>query len=422
MRILHLVAVPSFTGAAEPAFDLARGLRSLGVEVELFADNLRAGNFREILEAHGFRKNPKLVLSTKAGPIAWLHDLSELRRRVTDFDVVHTHLSHDHGLAALATRWALPSSADSARLDPLTPRARPSSRPLLVRTIHAARGLEPSWGRRLLLRRGADGLTVASHDEARILTGTQDSRTGPGTRDGKESEPQGPHRFEREFTGHHRIDSARVLVLPGVVDARRFHPDPEARARVRQSLALSASDFAIGCVARFQAGRRHERMIEALAQVRVRHPEIKLVLIGHGEREAALRTLAEQAAPPGSIVFAGYHREDLNDYLAAMDAAVWLVPGNDATSRAVLQAMAVALPVVGGRHGAIAEAVVEGETGTLVDPDQTNDIARGFARLAERPDRGQSWGNAGRARVVAAYDLPSRARQVLAFYQSLIGG
>ncbi|MBK8010797.1 MAG: glycosyltransferase family 4 protein [Deltaproteobacteria bacterium] len=423
MRVLHLAAVPSFTGAAEPAFDLARGLRALGVDVELFADNRRVGNFRGILDAHGFRANPKLVLSTKAGPLAWLGDFLELRRSFIDFEVVHTHLSHDHGLAALASRCVGRSSSSRSPFAASEPKSAPSQRrhrPLIVRTIHAARGLDPSFGRRLLLQRGADGLVVASHDEVRFLEEALKEAHG---RDSARGGDDG-HRLSRPRgdSDGRRVDiyPERVLVLPGAVDAQRFHPDPDARGRVRRSLAISKTDFAIGCVARFQAGRRHELMIEALAQARVNHPEIKLVLIGHGERESALRALAEQAAPLGAIVFAGYHREDLNDYLAAMDAAVWLVPGNDATSRAVLQAMAVALPVVGGRRGAIAEAVLEGETGVLVDPDAAEDIARGFTQLAELPDRGRCWGGAGRARVLTAYDLSSRAQQLLVFYERLI--
>jgi glycosyltransferase involved in cell wall biosynthesis len=369
LRVLHLVACPTLTGAAEPAWDLVRGLRALGEEVELRIDTRRTGNLRGILEAAGEVVADDLVLSTKGGAVDALRDWACLSRLLPRFDVVHTHLSHDHALAALAS-----------------PRR---GGPTLVRTVHAARALEPSRARRWVLRRAA-GLTVACEAHRALLV-------------------------ER-----HRLPAERVLVLPGAVDTARFFPDVEARGRVRAELGLEGR-FAIGCVARFQAGRRHEVLLEALAEARAERPELALVLIGHGETEAALRARAQAPDLAGAVLFPGYKRADLNDYLNGLDAAAWMVNGNDATSRAVLQAMAVGLPVLGGRIDAIAEAVREGQTGLLADPDDPGGVAAAMVALASDPEQARRMGARGLELARGRYTFAARAAAALDFYARLVG-
>jgi glycosyltransferase involved in cell wall biosynthesis len=366
MKVLHLVAIPQLTGAAEPALDMVRSLRSLGHAVDLRIDTRRIGNLKALLAQAGELVPDDLVLSTKGGITDALLDLGRLRELIQGYDVVHTHLSHDHALAAFARGMA--------------------ATPKLVRTIHAERGLDPGRWRSLLYAM-TDAFTVASIEDQQ------------------------------------RLDAAfpqlgkRVLVLPGAVDPGRYRPDAVARARSREALGLAQGDFAIGCVARFQGGRRHQQMIEALALARATHPMIRLVLIGHGELEEAIRERARAADVAGAVLFPGYKRADLNDWLAGLDASLWLVPGNDATSRAVLQAMAVGLPVIGGRRGAIADAIVEGETGLLVDPEDPRSIAEAMLRLAKDPPLARAFGIRGLERARTRFSPHLKGERLALLYR-----
>jgi glycosyltransferase involved in cell wall biosynthesis len=369
VRVLHLLALPEFTGPAEPVWDLVRALRAEGARVDLRIDTRRPGSLHPRLVAEGEAIADDLALSTRAGPVATARDVVRLRRLSRGYDVVHAHLTHDHALAAMALGGA--------------------RRPLLVRTVHTERALRPGASRRFLLRR-ARALTVACERHRTVLVEA------------------------------HGIDPARVSVDAGAVDAARFRPDPDARARLRAALSLDAHAFAVGSVARFQPGRRHEVMLDAVARARPAHPGMRLMLIGHGETEPRLRARAARADLQGAVVFCGYKRDDLNDWLAALDAAVWLVPGRDATSRAVLQAMAAALPVVGGNVDAIAEAVVPDETGLLVDPDDPAGLAAALATLAGDRARARAMGLAGRRRAAERFDPRARGRRVLALYHAVL--
>jgi glycosyltransferase involved in cell wall biosynthesis len=372
LRVLHLVSIPQLTGAAEPTLDMVRGLAGLGVAVELRIDTKLDGNLRSILTAAGEPVDDALVLSARSNPLELARDLSRLRALLPRFDLVHVHLSHDHALAWTTLR-SLPRRA----------------RPALVRTVHAERVLGPNAFRRLALREAA-GLTVAARDHG--------------------------DRLVRE----HGVAPERILELAGSVDPDRFHPDDDARARVRAELGLPDAAFVIASVARFKAGRRHELVLDAFAAARREAPELRLMLIGHGELQPALEARAAADDLAGAVLFPGYKREDLNDYLVAGDALIWITPGNDASCRAVLQAMAAGRPVLGSRLGSIPSMVEDRVTGALADADDVADLTRAMLALARDPARSRALGEAGRARALERYGRRARAERLLAFYRRIL--
>jgi glycosyltransferase involved in cell wall biosynthesis len=121
------------------------------------------------------------------------------------------------------------------------------------------------------------------------------------------------------------------------------------------------------------------------------------------------------------VLFPGYRRHDLPEYLAALDAALWLVPGNDATSRAVLQAMATELPVIGGSQGAIAEVLDDGQSGLLVHPEEPADVARAMVHLASQADLRTKMGVRGRTKVLAQHTQERRGQRLLGLYRRVLG-
>lgn len=86
------------------------------------------------------------------------------------------------------------------------------------------------------------------------------------------------------------------------------------------------------------------------------------------------------------------------------DADVLALPTRaDCHPFVLLEAMAVGLPVVTTRVGAVPELVVDGETGLVVPPDSLPDLARALDRLVSEPDLRRAYGAAGRARALEAF-------------------
>ncbi len=86
---------------------------------------------------------------------------------------------------------------------------------------------------------------------------------------------------------------------------------------------------------------------------------------------------------------------------------------------AILEAMAVALPVVATRVGGVPEVVRDGESGLLVEPEDVEGLAAALARLAEGEER-ERLGRAAAARIAEHFEAGLVARQMVALYRELV--
>jgi glycosyltransferase involved in cell wall biosynthesis len=108
-------------------------------------------------------------------------------------------------------------------------------------------------------------------------------------------------------------------------------------------------------------------------------------------------------------------RDDIETLLRAAD--VFVQPSrSEGLPLAVLEAMAVGLPVVASRVGGIPEAVRDGETGVLVPPSQPAALAEELRKLLESPERRLELARAGRRRVREAFSLEAMLEKYLALY------
>lgn len=87
---------------------------------------------------------------------------------------------------------------------------------------------------------------------------------------------------------------------------------------------------------------------------------------------------------------------------------------------AILEAMAAGLAVIATPVGAIEDAVVNGETGLIVPPGDSNALARAIARLLDDPDLRHRMGEAGRQRFVERFTIAEAARRVINIYRDLL--
>lgn len=360
LRILHVVANRWWTGSADPALDVARALKERGHTVWFAC--VRGDVLEAYVRASGVNLVEELSLERTARP-AWLaSQIGTLRRVIQerDIDLVHAHQTHDHWLAALGRRGT------TARL---------------VRTVHHRRAAHAGPAARWLLKRTDALIAVSAGIAARLRA-----------------------------TG---APAAQLTVIPGAVDAERFTPAVDGTP-VRLELGLGGAPT-VGCVARMVPKRGHDVLLRAVARLRERMPELRLVLVGRGEGKPELESLVRQLELEKTVVFAGYRGPDLPAVLAALDCFVLLGVGSEETCRAVLEAMAVGRPVVAAPVGAVPEIVVDGETGWLVAP-APDAVAAGLEAILRDPEHARRLGAAGRRRVEALYTPGRRAALVEGVY------
>lgn len=359
MKILQLVSDWKWTGPAEPMLVLMNALRDRGHQVDLVCPKPPPGSNRSLWDQASIR-NLDPIRSLEAMRSAFvLRDtkrVARLRRWLeTDelagpYDIVHCWHSRDHVLAARALRLGMPG--------------RPELNPTrLVRFLSSAERVAAWPWNRWLFGSGCDGLICV------------DERTTQVNRPLRRGRPISATSGAVDFDA-----------LDVVVDRRR----------IRAELGVPESAKLIGVVARMQSHRRFDLLLDALARIARENPDVRLVLLGRGtDMERVVRSPARERGLEGKVILAGYRVDDYAEMLGAMDLFTFLVPGSDGTCRALLQAAALGLPLVGTRRGAIPEIISNGRTGLLVS-EEPGSLATAWARLLDNPERCLEMGEAAR--------------------------
>jgi glycosyltransferase involved in cell wall biosynthesis len=166
------------------------------------------------------------------------------------------------------------------------------------------------------------------------------------------------------------------------------------RGAMRASLGLDEPEFAVLCVANLRPEKGAAAFAEAVARARSDGARtLRGLIVGDGPERERLERMAREI---DGVELLG-SRGDVPDLIAACDA-VALLSEAEALPMSILEAMALARPVVASDVGGTAEAVADGETGTVVAPGDAGAAADALAALAADPDRARSMGERALAR------------------------
>lgn len=202
------------------------------------------------------------------------------------------------------------------------------------------------------------------------------------------------------------IEPIPVLSIPPGVDANRFHPlSWEERNRARERWGISAEATVVLGLSRLVPRKGFDRLIQAVAQV----PEAVCVIAGAGRDRSRLERIAE---PLGDRVrFLGRVPEpELPALYGAADVFAMLCRdrwgGVEAEGFGIvfLEAAACGVPSIAGRSGGAHEAVLDGITGRVVDPNNAEEIASALTSLVRDRELRSQYGDAARTRAVKSFD------------------
>ncbi|MER9419179.1 glycosyltransferase [Mesorhizobium sp. M0306] len=202
-----------------------------------------------------------------------------------------------------------------------------------------------------------------------------------------------PSRFIADRLNQIGCPNEKLHVSPCGVSPERFTPSQRESGRLL-------------FVGRFVEKKSPHLAIEAFARIATRFPEARLDFVGDGPLMARCKALVRQENLSDRVVFHGYRSTEFVQGMM-QNAAIFVQHSVTASNGdmeglpvSILEAMASALPVVATRHSGIPEAVVDGETGILVDEQDIEGMAEAFANLLAEPHLAAAMGDAGRLRVL----------------------
>ncbi len=148
----------------------------------------------------------------------------------------------------------------------------------------------------------------------------------------------------RWMFGNRCFDSGKVTVMPNAIDTEKFAFDQEARTVLRDELGIPWDAFVVGHVGRFTYAKNHAFLLEVFREVLKARPSAKLLLVGEGELQDNIKSMAEKLGIEGDIFFTGV-RANTNQLYSVMD--VFCLPSlYEGLGMAAWEAQANGLPVL----------------------------------------------------------------------------
>ncbi|MEY2454204.1 MAG: hypothetical protein QOD92_3778 [Acidimicrobiaceae bacterium] len=218
-----------------------------------------------------------------------------------------------------------------------------------------------------------------------------------------------------------KIPSSRITVIErGRSRDRLGEPGPARRNAVRDTLGLAPDQPVLLSVGRQEEQKGQRHLIEAMDLVVAQAPNAVLLLAGRrGHASSAIQDALQRTRSPESVRLLG-HRDDVGDLLAAADLFVfpslW-----EGLGGAVIEAMAMALPVVASDLDVLREFVDDGPegNGVLVPPQDSTVLARSIVELLHDPARRAAMGRRSREIFEARFTLGAIAPRMIQLFRDV---
>jgi glycosyltransferase involved in cell wall biosynthesis len=219
-----------------------------------------------------------------------------------------------------------------------------------------------------------------------------------------------------------RIAGERIEVIPrGRARSRLGWPSPERCERVRRAMALQTDAEVVVCVGRQEARKGHATLVEAWPKVAEARPRSHLVVAGRSglASPAIARALDELPLRIRERTHFVGHTEDVGDVLSAAD--VFAFPSrHEGLGGALLEALAMSLPIVASDLPAFREFLVPGENAILVPPGCASAFAEAIVRLLDDETLRARMAAANQEVFEARFQLDAVAQQTDRLYRDVV--
>lgn len=208
------------------------------------------------------------------------------------------------------------------------------------------------------------------------------------------------------------------------IDLTRFDLKQDGEG-IRSEFGIGEETRLLGTIGHFASLKGYEELMAAAKGVVGRGYDIKVVLVGddiyrHSRSyKETLLSLVGSAGLRDRVIFTGF-REDIPELLASFD--IFVLPSrSEGFGRVNLEAMAMARPVISTNIGGIPEVVLDGITGILVPPGDSEALSRAIMVLLDDPHLRDRMGREGRRRVEKHFSLQTHVQRIQEIYDRILG-
>jgi phosphatidylinositol alpha-1,6-mannosyltransferase len=226
-------------------------------------------------------------------------------------------------------------------------------------------------------------------------------------------------RFTASLLKQVGVESERIEIVHPGCDVARFQPTSISDDFRKAILGSHAAGKIILTVGRLVPRKGHDMMIRALPRVLKNIPDACYLIVGSGPAKPMLEELTFSMGVQGNVIFLeNVGDAELPSVYGMCD--VFVMPSRadlkacdvEGFGIVYLEANACGKPVIAGKSGGIADAVVDGETGLLVPPDSPETLAESTCRVLTHKEYAERLGQQGRERAIREFSWDGIADHV----------
>jgi glycosyltransferase involved in cell wall biosynthesis len=196
-------------------------------------------------------------------------------------------------------------------------------------------------------------------------------------------------------------------IVPNGIDSQRFDP-ATATPRFR-----NGHKSVVGIVTRPQPEKGMDLLADVIGKLAARVPELQVLIAGDGYRRREFEARFRERGLGSHATFIG-HVDDIESFYASCDVMILTSRSlsAEASSNALLEAMAMERPVVATRVAGLPEMIQDGREGWLVGESDADGFAEKIALLLSDADLRRRMGRAGREQVMSRFAEKQAVRKL----------
>jgi glycosyltransferase involved in cell wall biosynthesis len=214
------------------------------------------------------------------------------------------------------------------------------------------------------------------------------------------------------------VRAERIVVIPNGIDHAAYRRIPSKQAGVRAAFGLGDQDFVIGAVGRLGPEKRFDLLIDVVARIASRRPNVRLVIAGDGPLRPALEARASRVFKPGGCRLLG-HCADVATLHHTLDLFV-MSSDHEGSPNVVLEAMALETPIVSTAVGGAVHMIRENVDGLLVPAGQQAALECAIEMAIDDAEARMTRARAARRRVEREFSFAGRQTALERVYADLV--
>lgn len=213
------------------------------------------------------------------------------------------------------------------------------------------------------------------------------------------------------------VPAERCRLIENAIDTEEYARQLEVE-EAKKRLGLTPGRCLIGAVGRLSEEKGFDRLIRATDQLLKTGADVELAIIGDGDYREPLQALISTLGRQDRIRLLGY-RADAKDLYTAMDVFA-LSSLREGLPNALLEAMAMEVPVVATRIAGIPQLIRDGENGLLVEPASEESLIAALGRLVADASLRLRLRQAACATIEKNYSFAARMQKIRDLYDELL--